>query len=114
MIDFAEEVQWRVILFQRFHGTMASCWTTPCLVSIIVLQWILFTVLLQFARESASTATTAAMESSAMAPTDRLAATVIGEYRAMVERSGRAALEDNLEGVAATVMFRAPKWFLLR
>jgi hypothetical protein len=92
---------------------MASSWTTPCLISIIVLQWILFTVLLQFAREGASSTATAAME-SAMAPTDLdRPAPVIGTA-ALVERSGRDALEDTLEGVAATIMFRAPKWFLLR
>jgi hypothetical protein len=68
-------------------------------------------VLLQFAREGVSTATPAAMESLDMAPTGRPALVIDA---ALVERSGQAALEDNLEGVAATVMFRAPKWFLLR
>jgi len=89
----------------------ARSWTTPCLITVIAIQWVLFSVLLQQRYSSQEQKqllqSSSATFSSSSALTNNSTATTIVNRRTRQEKIP-------LEGVAVTVIFKAPKWMHLR
>jgi Protein of unknown function (DUF5672) len=89
-------------------------WTISILISIIAVQWILFTFLLQ-QRHQQSLATIHA-ETGSPIRNDYGGGIIKNESRYELQsvlENGNLPL-THLSGVAVTIMYRAPKWFFLR
>ena len=104
-------------------------WTTPCLITVIAIQWILFTVLLQQQHVSSTIPTDGATaQVSGQGPNVNATATSSlpqhHVYAQQLQRRMDFSKVGNVDfdpgnlsavaGVFATVIFRAPKWFHLR
>lgn len=118
--------------------TMAAAknysWTTPCLIAVIAIQWVLFTTLLQHAEENSTAATTSSAAAAAAAARATVAIESALKSGSTVDVHGAEGRRKQTEaddaaadavtrltrssaeisGVAATIIFRAPKWFFLR
>ena len=95
---------------------MARNWTTPCLIAVIAIQWVLFTALLQrkHAKDDENHPMTAAAAATTRSVAAAAAAAALPLDHATTSSSSALSSHAPIEGVAATVIFRAPKWFHLR
>jgi len=89
-----------------------SNWTTPCLIAVIAIQWIFITVLLQQRHHDHSKKHDGdAVLPPLLPPRRETQLDMLNKNNNINEKSSIGVIED---GVFATVIFRAPKWFHLR
>jgi hypothetical protein len=96
-------------------ATNGSSWTTTILVIIICIQWILFTVMLQRKyQHSTTTITPPSNNNNEGHPPEIRIDTSIQRETFARSMDDTTTSSTPLDGVAVTIMYRAPKWFHLR
>lgn len=108
--------------------TAKLTWTTPCLIAVIAIQWVLFTALLLQKKHHAdldSLYLATAITNTSLTNSTRSIVLdhdvndrtnhdgAVSKQRQTAQESSSSS-SSVLSGVAVTVIFRSPKWFFLR